>query len=97
MSVEIIIAAAIAVALNFIFLLFKLNREKYVDLMYDALIFFALTFMFSGTTTGLIVSMFAGLIISVYLFFTIKADVKKHKKKKKKHHHKQLDDGFIYI
>ena len=65
-----IILAGIAVAFNFIFLKFKLDRGRYQDLITDASILIALSFLFSGTASGLAIGMVGSFIISIYLYFS---------------------------
>jgi hypothetical protein len=72
--------AAVAIAANFMILTFKYYKGRTTDLFVDGAIFVVLAFLFGGTGTGLISSMIAGGIISIYLFFVIPADKKKKKK-----------------
>jgi hypothetical protein len=67
--VFLILIAGIAVAVNFIFIKFKFEHERYADGFVDLGTLMVLAFLFSGTMTGEAIAMVASAIISVYLWF----------------------------
>ena len=52
---------------NFIILLWKFQRERYADLAFDVSTLVALSWLFAGTVSGMIVAMIASCLISLYL------------------------------
>jgi uncharacterized protein (DUF983 family) len=65
-----IFMAGIAVAANFIWLKFKFDHQRYGDMALDVIIMVLLSFMFTGTASGLAIAMVGGFIISVYLYYS---------------------------
>ena len=69
METGFILLAAVATAINFIFLKYKLEKKRYSDFITDIATMLVLGMLFAGTMGGLAIAMLAGFIISVYLWF----------------------------
>jgi len=63
------ILIALATAANFIFFKFKFEKERYGDVALDIASLVALSWMFGGTFGGMVVAMWAGAMISIYLYY----------------------------
>lgn len=61
------IIMSIAIAFNFVILLWKLRNGRKVDTLVDLGCMFILSFLFQGTLGGMAVAMLAGSLISLYL------------------------------
>jgi predicted MFS family arabinose efflux permease len=57
----------LAVAFNFLVILFKLQRKRYLDGTLDVAIFATIMFLFSGSFGGLVVGTIASAAVSIYL------------------------------
>jgi len=55
-------------ALNLIIIIQKFKRKRFEDGVFDVLLFIAVVTIFSGSYAGMVVSMVASLIISIYLW-----------------------------
>jgi len=58
----------IVTAVNMIVIIMKFKRKRYEDGIFDMLLLTLVTVMFSGSYGGMVVSMVASMIISIYLF-----------------------------
>ena len=63
-----LLAVGVAVALNLIFIKFKLERKRYEDAILDTTILVGIGYLFSGSFDALVVGTMASLLISIYLF-----------------------------
>ena len=57
----------IATFFNFIILKWKFEKERYADLAFDIATLVTLSWLFSGTVSGMIIAMIASALISLYL------------------------------
>jgi hypothetical protein len=62
-----LLLAGVATAFNFLIILWKYGKERYVDATIDTGIFIAICILFSSTVTGLQIGMIASFIVSVAL------------------------------
>ena len=62
-----ILIISVAVFLNFMLLVWKLNKERYADFAVDLATLIALSYLFSGTVSGMIIALIAGAMMSIYL------------------------------
>ena len=62
-----ILIISVAVFLNFMLLVWKLNKERYADFTVDLITLIALSYLFSGTYIGMVVALVAGAMMSIYL------------------------------
>lgn len=62
-----IVIAGIAMAFNFLIILWKFRKNRTLDAIVDAGIFLAIAIMSSGTVAGLQIGMIASFIVSLYL------------------------------
>lgn len=60
---------ALCCAFNFIVLVIKVKRKRYLDFTIDCGIFVAICWLFSITFNALVVGTFASAFISLWLFF----------------------------
>ena len=58
----------LATAFNFIVIKIKVEKKRYEDAGFDAAIFVAMTFLFSGSFGGMVVATIGSAVISLYLF-----------------------------
>ena len=63
-----LLAVGIAVALNLIFIKFKVERKRYEDAALDAIILIGIGYLFSGSFDALVVGTIASMFVSIYLF-----------------------------
>lgn len=56
--------------LNLMFVKMKFDRKRYEDGVLDLLVLVALSFVFGGSFSGLVVATVSSLIISIYLFIS---------------------------
>ena len=87
-----IFMAGLAVAANFIWLKFKYDHERYSDMALDVIIMVLLSFMFTGTASGLAIAMVGGFVISVYLYYS-----PPHLPKQTADEHKELEEWFKVV
>jgi len=80
-----VLAMAVSVATNIIFVKWKIERERYSDAILDGLIFAMLIFIFARTVTGLSIATMASSIVSVYLFFSPPKEFFKFRHKRRNH------------
>ena len=59
----------VATSFNFIVILVKFNRGRFLDAILDIGIFIAIASLFTGTISGMSVGMVASAIVSIYLWF----------------------------
>lgn len=64
-----ILIMGLATAFNILVILFKLKLNRKQDALLDISLFVSLSYLFSGSITGLQVAMIASFIISLSLFF----------------------------
>ena len=60
---------AVAVAINILFIKFKLGRHRYADAMLDAILLIILSLLFKGSFGGLVTATYASAIVSLALWF----------------------------
>jgi len=58
---------SLAVTFNFVIVLWKLKRHRYLDSLVDVSITAILAFLFKGSFDGMVVAMMTGAFISLYL------------------------------
>lgn len=64
---ELLILGVVA-AVNMLIIKFKIEKARYEDAALDVFIMVVLTYLFSGTYSGMIVAMVASLFVSIVLF-----------------------------
>ena len=64
-----VLIIGVCTAFNFIVILFKFQRKRYLDAILDLTIFIAISSLFTGTISGMSVGMVASATVSVYLWF----------------------------
>jgi hypothetical protein len=64
-----VIVGGLATAINFLFIYYKLQVERFEDAVVDIGIFLCIAFLFAGTMGGMVIGMIASAIISIYLWF----------------------------
>lgn len=64
-----LVGIALCCAFNFIVLVVKVKRKRYLDFAIDCGIFVAICWLFSITFNALVVGTFASAFISLWLFF----------------------------
>ena len=64
-----VLVIGIATAFNFLVIMWKFRTEREADAMLDFGIFAAISYMFSGTISGMSVGMVASAIISIFLLY----------------------------
>lgn len=64
-----VLVIGIATAFNFVIIMWKFSNNRPEDAVLDFGIFAAISYMFSGTISGMSVGMVASAIISVWLLF----------------------------
>jgi len=64
------IIIGIVSALNLIVIVHKFKKNRVEDGIFDSLLFIFMVVVFSGSYGGMVVSMIASLIISIYLWFS---------------------------
>lgn len=57
----------VATFFNFIILKWKFEKKRYADLVFDIATLVTLSWLFSGTVSGMIIAMIASAMISLYL------------------------------
>lgn len=62
-----VVIAAIATAFNFLIILWKFSKTRYLDGSLDLVIFVSISALFSQTVTGLQIGMIASMLVSLYL------------------------------
>lgn len=67
---ELLLAGAIATAFNFLIILYKFQRQKYLHAALDLCLFVVIAVLFSGTITGLQIGMIASMLVSLYLLIS---------------------------
>jgi len=61
---------SVATFINFASVKVKFDKHRYSDAVLDLGIFAAISFMFSGTITGLTIGMISSALLSIYLWFS---------------------------
>jgi Na+/proline symporter len=85
---EFIIIGGMAVAINFIFIKYKLEHGRMFDGVLDSMTLVVLSMLFAGTAGGAALGMVAGALVSLYLWFSppkvpnVKKNVTKYVKSK---------------
>lgn len=64
-----LLGIALCCACNFIILVVKLKKRRYLDFLVDCGLFVAICWLFSITFNALVVGTFASAFISLWLFF----------------------------
>ena len=62
-----LLVISIAVFLNFGLLKWKMERERYGDIILDIAVLASLSYLFGGTMGGMIIAMCSGALMSIYL------------------------------
>jgi len=62
------VVIGIVTAVNMIVVLMKVKRGRYEDAIFDVSLLTVVAILFSGSYGGMVVSMIASMIISIYLF-----------------------------
>lgn len=60
---------ALFVAMNFIVILIKYEKKRYLDFTIDVLILILIMSVFSATNESRAIGTFASMIVSIYLYF----------------------------
>jgi len=60
----------VAVFLNFGLLKWKLDKVRYTDVALDVTVLVALSYLFSGTMSGMVIALGAGAMMSIYLLIS---------------------------
>jgi hypothetical protein len=60
----------IATAFNFGILKWKFEHNRMADLVFDVAVLLALSYLFAGTMGGMIISMVASAVVSLYLLIS---------------------------
>ena len=64
-----LILIGIITAANFLILKIKAEKQRWADLVFDLIVLFTLSFLFSGTLGGLTIAMVSSFTVSIYLYF----------------------------
>jgi hypothetical protein len=75
MNEEFIWIGGVATALNLIFIMVKYKLKRISDAGLDLAVLIVLSFLFSGTISGLGMAMIASSIFSIYLFISPPEDI----------------------
>ena len=70
MSGEMIAITAMIVALNMIIVMWKFKRGRVEDAVIDSALLIAVAYLFSVSTTALVIGSFASFAVSIYLLFS---------------------------
>jgi len=67
MNETLVLVLIVAAAFAFLILKYKFEKGRYADVLLDIAIMSALTYMFHGTFTGMVVAVGASVLVSLYL------------------------------
>lgn len=70
MDIIFLLIIGVVTGLNLMFVKMKFDRKRYEDGVLDLLVLVALSFVFGGSFSGLVVATVSSLIISIYLFIS---------------------------
>ena len=70
MDIIFLLVIGVVTGLNLMFVKMKFDRKRYEDGVLDLLVLVALSFVFGGSFSGLVVATVSSLIISIYLFIS---------------------------
>lgn len=62
------IIIGVVTAFNLLVIVKKVNKKRYEDAILDTSLFVVVVLLFSGSYAGMVVSMIASLIVSIYLY-----------------------------
>jgi Ca2+/Na+ antiporter len=75
------IIGGLATAFNFMVIHYKFKQGYTQNALFDLFTFLAITILFAGTMSGMVIGMIASAILSVYLLMFIKDEKRKRSKK----------------
>ena len=64
-----VLLGGVATAINFLFIYYKIQKDRVEDAVVDIALFLIIAFLFAGTLGGMTIGMVASAIISIYLWF----------------------------
>lgn len=70
MDIIFLLIIGVVTGLNLMFVKMKFDHKRYEDGVLDLLVLVALSFVFGGSFSGLVVATVSSLIISIYLFIS---------------------------